>query len=67
MEERSELKTFLASARKLINKIPKFNSKFSNKTYDNHQKMIIIIFHKKMRMTYRKIIKFLRFSNLARA
>ena len=57
----------MVSARKLINKIPKFSSKFSNKIYDNHQKMIILIFRQKMRMTYRGIIKFFRFSNVARA
>ena len=67
MKKISELKTFLVSARKLINKIPKFSSKFSNKIYDNHQKMIILIFRQKMRMTYRGIIKFFRFSNVARA
>lgn len=67
MEKTSELKTFLVSARKLINKIPKFSSKFSNKIYDNHQKMIILIFRYKMRMTYRGILKFFRFSGLARA
>ncbi len=67
MKKRSELKTFLVSARKLINRIPKFSSKFSNKIYDNHQKMIILIFRQKMRMTYRGIVKFFRFSGLARA
>lgn len=67
MEKISELKSFLVSARKLINKLPKFNSKFSNRIYDNHQKMIILIFRQKMRMTYRGIIKFFRFSGLARA
>jgi len=67
MKKISELKTFLVSARKLINKIPKFNSKFSNKIYDNHQKMIILVFRQKMRMTYRGVVKFFRFSGLARA
>jgi len=67
MEKTSELKRFLVSARKLINKIPRFNSKFSNKIYDNHQKMIILVFRQKMRMTYRGIVKFLRFSGVARA
>ena len=67
MEKKSELKTFLVSARRLINKIPKFSSKFSNKIYDNHQKMIILIFRQKMRMTYRGITRFFRFSSLARA
>lgn len=67
MKQESELYKFLASARNLISKIPKFNSKFSNRIYDNHQKMIILIFRQKMRMTYRGIVKFFRFSGLARA
>ena len=67
MKKKSELITFLVSARKLISKMPKFNSKFSNRIYDNHQKMIILIFRQKMRMTYRGIVRFFRFSGLARA
>ena len=67
MKNESRLKTFLVSARKLITKIPRFNSKFSNRIYDNHQKMIILIFRQKMRMTYRGIVRFFRFSGLARA
>ena len=67
MKRQSELKTFLVSTRKLINKILRFSSKFSNKIYDNHQKMIILIFRQKMRMTYRGIIKFLKFCSVARA
>ena len=67
MKNESVLKNFLVSARKLVNKIPKFNSKFSNRIYDNHQKMIILIFRQRMKMTYREIVKFLRFSVVARA
>ena len=67
MDKKSELFKFLVSARKLINKFPRYNSKFSNKIYDNHQKMIILVFRQKMRMTYRGIVKFFRFSGLARA
>lgn len=67
MNKNSELKDFLLSARKLINKFPRYNSKFSNRIYDNHQKMIILVFKQKMRMTYRGIIKFFRFSGIARS
>ncbi len=67
MNNKSELYKFLASARNLVSKIPKYNSKFSNKIYDNHQKMIILVFRQKMRMTYRGIVRFFRFSYLARA
>lgn len=67
MDKTSTLKIFLVSARKLVNKLPRYNSKFSNRIYDNHQKMIILIFRQKMRMTYRGIVRFFRFSGLARA
>jgi hypothetical protein len=67
MEKISELKRFLVSARQLVNKLPRFSSKFSNRIYNNHQKMIVLIFRQKMRMTYRGIVRFFRFSGLARA
>lgn len=67
MKKQSELYKFLASARNLVSLMPKYNSKFSNRIYDNHQKMIILIFRQKMKMTYRGIVKFLRFSVIARA
>jgi len=67
MKNISNLKRFLVSARQLVSKIPKFSSKFSNKIYDNHQKMIILIFRQKMKMTYRGIVRFFKFSPLARA
>jgi len=67
MFKQSELYKFLASARNLVSKIPKYNSKFSNKIYDNHQKMIILVFRQKMKMTYRGIVRFFKFSYLARA
>ena len=67
MKNESVLKNFLVSARKLVNKIPRYNSRFSNKIYDNHQKMIILIFRQRMKMTYREIVKFFKFSIVARA
>jgi hypothetical protein len=67
MKSESALKSFLVSSRKLVSIIPKFSSKFSNKIYDNHQNMVILLFKQKMRMTYRGIVKFFRFSSLARA
>jgi len=67
MSKISVLKSFLVSARKLVVKVPRYNSKYSNKIYDNHQKMIILIFRQRMKMTYRSIVKFFIFSPLARA
>jgi len=67
MDNESVFKRFLVSARQLVNQIPRFSSAYSNKIYDNHQKMIILIFRQKMKMTYREIVKFFKFSTLARA
>jgi len=60
-------KRFLASAKKLVNKIPRYSSKFSNKIYDNHQKLSILILRQRLKMTYREVVRFLKFNPLARA
>jgi len=61
------LKRFVLSAKKLVTKIPRYASKFSNKIYDNRQKLSILILRQRMKMTYREIINFLKFNPLARA
>ncbi|PIN89176.1 hypothetical protein COU57_06500 [Candidatus Pacearchaeota archaeon CG10_big_fil_rev_8_21_14_0_10_32_14] len=67
MYQESDIYKFLVHTRSLTSKLPKYNSKFSNKIYDNHQKLIILIFRQRMKMTYRGIVRFFRFSGLARA
>jgi hypothetical protein len=66
MKQESELYKFLASARNLVSRMPKYNSKFSNRIYNNHQKMIILVFRQRMKITYREIVWFLKFSVVAR-
>jgi len=61
------LKRFVLSIKKLVTKIPRYSSKFSNKIYDNHQKFSILILRQKLKMTYREIVNFLKFNPLARA
>lgn len=61
------LKRFVLSAKKLVTKIPRYSSKFSNKIYDNRQKLSILILRQRLKMTYREIINFLKFNPLARA
>ena len=61
------LKRFVLSAKKLVTKIPRYFSKFSNKIYDNRQKFSILILRQRLKMTYREIINFLKFNPLARA
>jgi len=61
------LKRFVLFAKKLVTKIPRYSSKFSNKIYDNRQKLSILILRQRLKMTYREIINFLKFNPLARA
>jgi len=61
------LKRFVVSTKKLVTKIPRYSSKFSNKIYDNQQKFSILILRQRLKMTYREIINFLKFNPLARA
>jgi len=61
------LKRFVLSAKKLVNKIPRYSSKFSNKIYDVRQKLSILILRQRLKMTYREVVRFLKFNPLARA
>ena len=66
MISHSKLLSFIEMAKEIINKLPKYNSKFSNRIYDNHQKIIIVIFKQKLKLTYRGVIEFLESSEEAR-
>ena len=67
MKKQPFLKRFVLSAKKLVTKIPRYSSKFSNKIYDNRQKLSILILRQRLKMTYREIIRYLEFNPLARA
>jgi len=47
---------FVELAQKLCKKTPRFNSKFSKKTYDNHQKIIILFLKQKTGLSYDLLI-----------
>ena len=66
MISHSKLISFIELAKGISNKLPRYNSKFSNRIYDNHQKIIIIVFKQKLKLTYRGIIEFLEVSEEAR-
>ncbi len=51
---------FVSEALDLAKKIPRYFSKFSNKIYCNHQKLVIVILMQKLKLTTRGIISFLR-------
>ena len=67
MNKEPLLKRFVLSTKKLVTKIPRYTSKFSNKIYDNRQKFSILILRQRLKMTYREIVNFLKFNPLARA
>lgn len=51
-----EFITFVKLALKLCKNTPKYNSKFSKKTYNNHQKMVILLLKQKTGMSYDLLI-----------
>jgi hypothetical protein len=67
MNKEPFLKKFIVSAGKLVRKIPRYFSRFSNKIYDNHQKLSILILKQKLKMTYREMVHFIESNPLARA
>ena len=67
MNKEPFFKRFMLSAKKLVTKIPRYSSKFSNKIYDNRQKLSILILRQRLKMTYREIIRYLESNPLARA
>jgi hypothetical protein len=67
MNKEPFLKRFVVSTKKLVNKIPRYSSKFSNKIYDVRQKLSVLILRQRLKMTYREVVRFLKFNSLARA
>lgn len=51
---------FVTDALELSKSIPKYFSMFSNKIYDNHQKLVIIVLMQKMKMTSREVVEWLK-------
>jgi len=67
MNKEPFFKRFIASTKKLVKKIPRYSSRFSNKIYDNHQKLSILVLKQRLKMTYREIVRYLESNPLARA
>ena len=63
MIKKPELISFIELAKGKLTKLPKYNSKFSNKIYDNHQKIIMLLVKYKLKLTYRGLIELLYVSN----
>ncbi|MBW2979753.1 hypothetical protein KY307_03845 [Candidatus Woesearchaeota archaeon] len=56
----SEFISFIELAQELCKSIPPYNSKFSKKTYNNHQKMIILVLKQKTKLSYDLLIEDLK-------
>lgn len=51
---------FMTEALELARTVPRYFSKFSNKIYCNHQKLVIIVLMQKLKLTTRGVVSFLR-------
>lgn len=60
MDNYSTYLKFVTEALELSRSIPKYFSRFSNKIYDNHQKLVIVVLMQKMKMTSREIVEWLK-------
>jgi transposase len=60
----SEYLRFIDKALELCNQVPRFFSRFSNKVFCNHQKIILLVLKQKLRTTYRDLVEFLKSSNV---
>ena len=63
-KKESKYLSFIDKALELCKEIPRYFSKFSNKIFCNHQKLILIVLKQKLRTTYRDLIEILKISNI---
>lgn len=60
----SEYLKFIDEAIELSKRIPKYFSKFSNKIFDNHQKLVLLVLKQKLRKTYRDFVELLKITHI---
>src|SRR3989338_4616898 len=51
---------FVSEALLLAKRIPRYFSKYSNRIYCNHQKLVIYVFMQKLKLTTRGVVSFIR-------
>lgn len=66
MDKNSSYLKFIDEASELVESIPKRFSKFSNKIFDNHQLVILLVLKQKLRTTYRGLIEILKVAETLR-
>ncbi len=55
---------FIDYGLELCKEVPRYFSKFSNRVFCNHQKLVLLVLKEKLRVTYRDLVEFLKFSNV---
>lgn len=60
----SKYLNFIDKALELCKDIPRYFSKFSNKIFCNHQKLVLLVLKQKLKTTYRDLIEILKVSNI---
>jgi len=60
----SEYLKFVDKALELCKGIPRYFSKFSNKVFCNHQKIILLVLKQKLKTTYRELVEILKISDI---
>ena len=63
-KKESKYLRFIDKALELCKEIPRYFSKFSNKIFCNHQKIILLVLKQKLRTTYRDLIELLKISDI---
>jgi transposase len=60
----SEYLRFIDGALELCKTIPRYFSKFSNKIFNNHQHIVLLVLKQKLRTTYKDLIEILKISSI---
>ena len=55
---------FIDIALELCKDVPRYFSRFSNRIFCNHQKLILLVLKQKLRTTYRDLVEFLKISDI---
>jgi len=60
----SEYLKFIDEATEIVKTVPRYFSRFSNKIFCNHQKIILLVLKQKLRTTFRGLIEILKISHI---
>lgn len=63
-KKESKYLRFIDKALELCKDLPRYFSKFSNKIFCNHQKIVLLVLKQKLRTTYRDLVELLKISNI---